>query len=126
MGISFKNKGDFKNLERFLKKVSSDDIYRVLDGLGERGVSALRSATPRESGKTAASWGYDVKISGGVTTITWTNSNTHNGFPVAIMLQYGHGTGRGGYVAGQDYINPAMRPIFDNIAEEVWKVVTSS
>lgn len=126
MGFSFKSKGDFSNLERFLKKVSSNDIYRVLDGLGERGVAALRAATPRESGETASSWGYQVDISGGVTSITWTNSHQPNGFPIAIMLQYGHGTGRGGYVQGKDYINPAMRPIFDNIAEEVWKVVTSS
>jgi len=126
VGFSFKNKGDFGNLEKFLKKVSSGDIFRVLDGLGERGVSALRSATPKESGATAAAWDYHVDISGDTTSITWTNSHTPNGFPIAIMLQYGHGTGRGGYVEGQDYINPAMRPIFDNIADEVWKVVTSS
>lgn len=97
----------------------------VLQSSGREGVAALSSATPRDSGRTASSWGFEVSKAGGVYTITWTNSDVENGFPVAIMLQYGHGTGTGGYISGRDFINPAMRPVFDRIADRVWKAVTS-
>jgi len=91
-----------------------------------KGVLALRLATPVESGRAAASWDYEITKRRGVYILTWTNSDIEDGFPVAIMLQYGYGTGNGGYVQGIDYINPALRPIFDEISAELWKVVTSS
>jgi hypothetical protein len=106
--------------------MSKLDIQGILDSAGREGVAALAAATPVESGLAENSWDYEVSGGGGVYTITWTNSDVENGFPVAIMLQYGHGTGTGGYVQGRDYINPAIRPIFDKIANDVWKVVTSS
>jgi len=89
-------------------------------------VAALASATPSDSGLAAASWGYEVSSKGGSHSITWTNTDVESGFPVAIMLQFGYATGTGGYVAGRDYINPAMRPIFDQIAYKVWRAVTSA
>lgn len=118
--------GDFKNTERFLKKMSSADITAALKSLAQQGVRALANATPRDSGLTAASWGFEITRSRMSSSITWTNSHTESGFPVAIMLQYGHGTGTGGYVKGRDYINPAMQPVFDKIADEAWKVITSA
>lgn len=107
------------------KKLESD-ILEVLKLGGLEGVLALRKATPVKSGLTAQSWDFFVSAKKGVYSITWTNSDVENGFPVAVMLQYGYGTGTGGYVKGIDYINPALRPIFDKISEEVWKVVTSA
>jgi len=101
-------------------------MFRGVERIANEGVSALASATPMESGLAANSWGVEIVNSKDSLTITWTNSDVENGFPVAIMLQYGHGTGTGGYVRGVDYINPAIRPIFDRIANEVWKVVTSA
>jgi hypothetical protein len=89
-------------------------------------VSALGQASPKDSGLASDSWDYQIERSGRAVTIKWTNSDVENGFPVAIMLQLGYGTGTGGYVQGRDYINPAMRPIFDSIAEQVWKAVTSA
>lgn len=124
--ISYQTRGDFKNLDKFLAFLDKGDLYKSLDSLARAGVSALSNATPTLTGLAAASWGYDIQVSSGSCTITWTNSNIENGFPVAIMLQYGHGTGTGGYVQGQDYINPALKPIFDEIAEKVWKEVTSA
>lgn len=124
--ISFESKGDFRNTDRFLKKMSSLDVSSALRTLGQRGVQALASATPVNSGLVASSWGFETKRSSQSMAIVWTNSDIENGFPVAIMLQYGHATGNGGYVRGIDYINPAIQPIFDEIAEELWKVVTSA
>lgn len=126
MTISFQSRGDFKRTGNFLEKLLKRDIYKALDKHGREGVAALSSATPAESGLAAASWGYEVKTSGKSASIIWTNSDVENGFPVAIMLQYGYGTGTGGYVRGRDYINPAMKPVFDRIAESVWKEVTSA
>lgn len=117
--------GSFSNIEAFLNKARQPNIPRALRAAGKKGVAALVAATPKKSGLTASSWDYEIALSGGVYSIAWTNSDVENGFPVAIMLQYGHGTGTGGYVAGQDYINPAMRPIFDEIAQDVWRAVTS-
>ena len=100
---------------------------KVLDECGKQGVAALAAATPKDSGLTAESWTYSIESNGDKTEIVWSNTNVVDGwFNVAIGLQYGHGTGTGGYVRGVDYINPALRPVFDNIAETVWKVVVSS
>lgn len=113
-------------MESFLKSISKLDIMGILNSYGQEGVSALSLATPLDTGLAALSWDYEVSRKGGVYSITWTNSDIENGFPVAIMLQYGYGTGTGGYVQGEDYINPAIRPIFDKIADKVWKAVTSA
>jgi hypothetical protein len=109
-----------------LLKLARGDFYQGLDKYARDGVTALASASPEESGLAAESWDYKVEITRGSCTITWSNSNVENGFPVAIMLQYGYSTGTGGYVQGRDYINPAMRPVFDRIEEAVRKAVTSS
>lgn len=124
--ITFESKGDFKRTDSFLAKLLKRDIYSSLDKYGQKGVAALSSATPMESGLAANSWRHEVKKEGRGYSITWLNSDIENGFPVAIMLQYGYGTGTGGYVQGRDYINPAIEPIFDKIAESVWKEVTSA
>lgn len=110
--------------ERHLEKLQKQDYYKVLDECAQRGVAALQAGTPKRTGLTAASWGYEIQVGSGVTTISWTNTNvTRDGDPIAILLQYGHGTGTGGYVAGLDYINPSIRPVFDEIADAVWKAV---
>ena len=124
--LSFESRGNFNNTERFLKKMSRVEIAAALKSLAQEGVRALSAATPRDSGLAASSWGFEITRSRTTSSITWTNSDVENGFPVAIMLQYGHATGTGGWVKGYDYINPAMRPIFDKIADEAWKVVTSA
>lgn len=118
--------GSFGKLESFLKSMSRLDLSGILNRYGREGVAALASATPKETGRAASSWGYEVVKTGSSYAIYWTNSDMENGFPVAVMIQYGHGTGTGGYVQGRDYINPAIRPIFDRIAAEVWKAVTSA
>ena len=122
--IRFTSKGSFSNTEAFLKRLRSGEIYRELDRYGQMGVDALASATPVDSGLTSQSWRYTVIQKNGRYGVEWYNTNTNNGVNVAILLQYGHGTGTGGYVAGYDYINPAIRPIFDKIANDVWKKVT--
>ena len=122
--IQFKQKGDFSKTESFLKKLHKLDLDSVLDKYGKLGVQALASATPVETGKTAASWDYKIEKGKGVVTITWTNSNVNNGVPIALLIQYGHGTGTGGYVQGRDYIKPAILPIFDQLADALWKEVT--
>lgn len=124
--ISFVTTRSGKRTEDFLRKLSRGDIYQSLDAEARRGVAALAAAVPKDSGLASDSWDYEIERSGRSVTIKWLNTDVENGFPVAIMLQYGHGTGTGGYVQGIDYINPAMRPIFDSIADKVWKVVTSS
>ena len=106
--------------------MSKGDLFKVLDSYGREGVFALASATPVDSGLTSESWNYEIKRSRGSYSIIWSNSHVVDGTPVAIMLQYGHGTGTGGYVQGRDFINPAIRPVFDRIADKVWKAVTSA
>ena len=123
--FSVTSTGSFKKTSAFLEAMRRLNIMAVLERHGREGVSALSAATPMDSGLAASSWSYEVARRGGVYEITWLNHDIENGFPVAIMLQYGYGTGTGGYVQGQDYINPAIRPIFDRIADEVWRVVTS-
>lgn len=122
--ISFVAKGSFNRTEAWVRRMASGEIFRVLNKYGEVGRSALAGATPRDSGLTAESWSYEVSNDGGGWSISWSNSNEHSGVNVAIILQYGHGTGTGGYVAGRDYINPAIKPVFDQIAEAVWREVT--
>jgi hypothetical protein len=124
--IKFKHTGNFNKTEKFLKQMSKQDVLRILEKYAIEGVSALSSATPVESGKTANSWGYEVSGSRGSYCITWTNNNVVNGVPIAIIIQLGHGTRNGGYVQGRDYINPAIQPIFDKITEEIWREVTTS
>lgn len=124
--ISAVSSGSFANTESFLRAMSKLDISSILERNARLGVDALSAATPAESGLAASSWGYEISRRGGAYSITWTNSDVENGFPVAIMLQYGYATGTGGYVQGRNYINPAIRPIFDKIADEVWKAVTSA
>ena len=122
--ITFRHKGDFSKTTNFLRKASKIDIRRILDKYGRLGVSALAAATPVESGLTASSWDYVIEVSRSSATITWTNSHINKGVPIAIILQYGHGTGTGGWVQGRDYINPAIQPIFDDIADSAWREVT--
>lgn len=123
--ISVTSRGSFDNTEAFLRRASKFDIRPILEEAAQLGLKALIAATPIDSGLAENSWDYEIASARGGSRITWTNSDVENGFPVAIMLQYGYGTGTGGYVQGRDYINPAMKPIFDQIAEKVWKAVTS-
>ena len=106
--------------------MSKFQINKILEKYGQMGVSALASATPIDSGTTAESWGYEISIGKEEATIYWTNTNQNKGVYIAVILQYGHGTGTGGYVQGVDYINPAIRPVFDKIAEEAWMEVINS
>lgn len=122
--ISFRQKGDFSKITRFLEKAKETVRLGDLDKYGREGVAALASATPVDSGQTANSWYYEIENRNGSATISFHNSNIQNGVLVAIVLQYGHGTGTGGWVQGRDYINPAIQPIFDKIVREAWKEVT--
>lgn len=122
--ISFTQKGDFSRTTKYLNRIKNPSKLTVFDKYGQAGVSALRSATPVESGKTAASWYYKVERDSESVSIVFCNSNINKGVPIAIILQYGHGTGTGGYVQGRDYINPAIQPVFDQLAEAAWKEVT--
>lgn len=121
------SQGSFKNTESFLKSMAKADFFSGLEGLAQRGVDALASATPKDSGLAASSWGYEIERTREHLAIYWTNTNVEgNGYVVVIGIQYGHGTGTGGFVAGRDFINPAIKPIFDQIEAQVWKVVTSA
>lgn len=122
--ISFRQKGDFSKLTRFLERAKDAVHIGDLDKFGREGVAALASATPIDSGQTANSWYYEIENKNGSASITFNNSNIQNGVPIAIILQYGHGTRNGGWVQGRDYINPAIQPIFDKIANDAWKEVT--
>ena len=122
--ISFRHKGDFSKLTSYLEKVKNAVRIGDLDKYGREGVAALASATPVDSGLTAASWSYEIVRKQGSVSIVFNNSNIQNGVPIAIILQYGHGTGTGGWVQGRDYINPAIQPIFDKIANDAWREVT--
>lgn len=124
--ISVSTSGSFDQTRKHLQKLARGDFYSGLDKYAQEGVAALAEATPLESGLAAGSWGYTIQRSRASCTITWTNKDVENGFPVAIMLQYGYATGTGGYVQGIDYINPAMKPVFDRIEQAVRKAVTSS
>jgi hypothetical protein len=123
--IKIIHKGDFSKTEKFLNAIKGKNYLNVLSKYGQKGVDALKAATPINSGETAQSWTYEIVQENDKATIYWLNTNINKGVNIALILQYGHGTGTGGYVAGRDYINPAIRPIFDNIASEAWKEVTS-
>ena len=122
--ITFRQKGDFSKLTRYLERVKEVIRRGDLDKYGRAGVAALASATPIDTGLTASSWYYKIEHSNGSAVISFHNSNIQNGVPIAIILQYGHGTGTCGWVEGRDYINPAIRPIFDAIANDAWREVT--
>lgn len=122
--ISFRQKGDFSKLTSYLEKAKETVNLSILDKYGREGVAALASATPVETGLTANSWSYKIVRKNGSVTIEFHNSNIQNGVPIAIILQYGHGTRNGGWVQGRDYINPAIQPIFDKITNELWREVT--
>lgn len=116
-------KGDFKNLTSFLERAKEKVNLGMLDDYGRQGVAALQSATPKDSGKTSESWYYKIERRDGTVTLSFHNSNENQGIPIAIILQYGHATGNGGYVEGIDYINPAIQPIFNKLAQEAWEEV---
>lgn len=122
--ITIKHKGDFHNTERFFNNAKKLNVEGILRKYGEEGVRALAAATPTRTGLTAASWSYEIEGGNGSAIIHWTNSNNNKNVNIALILQYGHGTGTGGYYTGLDYINPATKIIFDQIAEEAWKEVT--
>lgn len=124
--IVLKNKGDFSKTTNFLKRITKLDYKSILSKYGKMGVDALAKATPVDTGLTASSWSYEIVEDNGGATIYWKNSNIVKGVPIAVILQYGHGTGTGGYVEGIDYINPALRSIFEGIADDAWKEVTGS
>ena len=126
MSFAFTSSGDFKKTEKFLKALSEADNFKPLEKFGRQGVAALAAATPVDSGLTAASWYYEITRTKTSWTITFNNSVMAGSTPLAILLQYGHGTGTGGYVQGLDYINPEIQPVFDRIADEAWKAVTSA
>lgn len=124
--IKMKSSGSFSNTYKFLRFLHRKEHLKRLDEYGKRGVEALAAATPVDTGKTAASWNYVIKDTANGITITWTNNNNAEGIPIVVLLYYGHATGWGYYVQGRDFITPAIQPIFDEIAESVWKEVTSA
>lgn len=119
-------KGDFKNTYRFLDRVRKLDFESLLEKYGQEGVEALAAATPKRTGKTAASWNYEIVKQNGRISVFWTNDNMNEGVPIAVILEYGHGTGWGSYVQGRHYISPAIQPVFDKIADEVRREVSRS
>lgn len=121
--LTVTSKGSFKQTEAFLERMKKEDIFAVLDSYGRKGVDLLASATPTESGLTAASWYYEVVHKLGRHAIIFHNSHVVSGEPIAILIQYGHATGTGGYVEGRDFINPVIRDLFNEIANDVWKAV---
>lgn len=123
--ITITQKGSFNRTERYLNRLKSAQIASILQKYGSLGVAALSNATPIESGATAAAWSYSIVQRPGYYSIRFHNSNNNQGVPIAVLLQYGHGTGTGGYVQGRDYINPAVRPLFEQMANEAWKEVTT-
>ena len=124
MGLfTVSNSGSFKHTESFLSTMQSDYIRPILERYAQDGVAALASATPIDSGLTSSSWDYTITINDSIATIQWINNNDHQGFNVAINLQYGHGTGTGGYVTGIDYINPSIKPVMDSLVQNVWDYI---
>lgn len=123
--IDFSSKGSFSNLERSLKRAESDQLKSILNSYGKAGVAALSSATPADTGLASNSWTYEIFQTSRGWAIAWHNEDVEDGFQVARRIQIGYGTGTGGYVTGRDYINPAMRPVFDKLSEQLWKAVSS-
>lgn len=126
MPIEFGQSGSFDRTESFLKSILFGNIYATLDRYGQEGVAALATLTPKDSGETANAWYYEILREKGSYSIIWDNRHVVGGRQIAILIQYGHGTGTGGYVQGRDFINPALQPIFDRIANEAWMAVTSA
>lgn len=124
--IEFVSTGSFDNMEKFLNKMKKANFRAAIEAEAEKGRVALANATPRDSGLSASMWSYKISQNGGGLTITWTNAHMAGTAPLVVLLQYGHATGTGGYVQGRDFINPAMKPVFDRIADSIWKVVTSA
>lgn len=124
--ITFESTGSFKKTESFFDKMLKRDIFSTVERHAKAGVAALAAATPQDTGLTAQLWGYKIVKTPANLSVIFTNTHVDDGVPIAVILQYGHGTGTGGYVDGIDYINPALRPIFDKIADDVWKAVTSA
>lgn len=125
--VTISHKGSFKNIKRFCKTMRSAEIRGSLETYAKLGVSLLQQSTPRDSGVTASSWDYEIEITRTKWSVQWTNNEkTYQGDPIVILLQFGHGTGTGGYVQGRDFINPAMRPVFDQLADDVWKAVQNA
>lgn len=122
--IGVRVKGDFRHLTDFLNQSKNSHAFKFLEHYGEIGVAALRSVTPTDTGLTANSWRYEIVRTDGTVKLIFLNSNIQNGVPIAVILQYGHATGGGGWVEGRDYINPALQPVFDQIAEDAWKEIT--
>lgn len=121
--ITFSHRGDFQKTDKFFHRVLEKHYMNKLEKYGKKGAEALAAATPTDSGRTAISWGYEIQPGNGNLSVYWTNSNVNKGINIAMILQYGHGTRNGGYVEGRDYINPAIQPIFDAMADEAWKEV---
>ena len=121
--IRIRQRGNFNRTERFFNTIMGRSYLNILDKYGQKGVELLSSATPVRTGKTASSWSYIIESDNGRSTISWVNSNVNDGVNIAVILQYGHGTGNGGYVKGIDYINPAMKPMFEELANEAWREV---
>lgn len=124
--MSVETSGDFRNLDRFLNRMSKQTSLAILRSIGQRGLEALKAATPVRTGLTANAWYVEVRYAKGAYNVIWHNSNSPDGIPVAILIQYGHGTGTGGYVQGIDYINPAIQPLFAALANEIWMEVKSA
>lgn len=125
MGVYFTHKGNFNKVEKYFNKLLNRDYLNVIDQYAQQGLAALRSATPKDSGRTADCWSYEIRSEIGATSLVFTNSNVNKGVNIAVILQYGHGTRNGGYVQGIDYINPALEPVFQQIADACFKEVTS-
>lgn len=119
--LKIRHKGNFSKTTKFLHHVLRFDYKTILNRYGKMGVQALSEATPRDSGRTAEAWKYDIEESSNGVSIVWSNENINDGVNIAVILQYGHGTNNGGYVVGRDYINPALQPVFDKMANTVWK-----
>ena len=126
MPISIRHKGDFEKTTNFLIKMSKRQFLKRLDEYGQMGVNALKAATPVRTGKTASSWAYEIRQNGSDISLVWTNSNKSRGVPIVFYIQYGHGTKSGRYVQGYDFINPAIKPVFDQIKKDIWGEVTSA
>ena len=122
--ITFESQGDWRPTRNWMARMAKLDLALIMNQFGKEWVEALSRATPSSSGQTAGSWNYQVKRTGNSWRIDWTNSHVNKGVNIAVILQYGHGTRNGGYVVGRDYINPAIKPVFDKIAKQAWKEVT--
>lgn len=122
--VVMKQSGSLKNFEGFLYKNRNRRLYQLLNEYGKQGVELLRDATPVDTGKTATGWDYEIEVSSQGVSLYWVNNNVNEGVPIAILIQYGHATRSGSYVQGVDYINPALRPLFESMATKLWKEVS--